>query len=111
MNYPRARGRGLPAIRDDTCITEVAVSYPRARRAALSPHGEYLPASAISIGNKPTIRACVDSHRGGSVIPLDGVAGWLEIAHTHVRDTFEVCIKDSLRDLFTIGEEVPAAAR
>lgn len=53
----------------------------------------------------------MDSHRGGSVIPLDGVAGWLEIAHTHVRDTFEACIRDSLRDLFTIGEEVPAAAR
>jgi len=39
------------------------------------------------------------------------VPGWLEIAHTHVRDTFEACIRDSLRDLFTIGEEVPAAAR
>ena len=44
-------------------------------------------------------------------IPMDGVGDWLEIAHTHVRDIFEACIKDTLRDLFTIREEVPAAAR
>jgi len=44
-------------------------------------------------------------------VPLDGVADWLEIAHTHARDIFEACIKDSLRDLFTIREETPVAAR
>jgi uncharacterized protein (TIGR04255 family) len=44
-------------------------------------------------------------------IPLDGVADWLEIAHTHVRNIFEACIKDTLRDLFIIREETPVAAR
>jgi len=44
-------------------------------------------------------------------VPLDGVADWLEIAHTHARDIFEACIKDSLRDLFTLREETPVAAR
>jgi len=47
----------------------------------------------------------------GQQIPPDGVAGWLEIAHIHVRDIFEACIKETLRDLFTVREEVPAAAR
>lgn len=44
-------------------------------------------------------------------VPLAGVTDWLEIAHTHVRDIFEACIKDLLRDLFVIREEVPAMAR
>jgi len=39
------------------------------------------------------------------------VADWLEIAHTHVRNIFEACIKDTLRDLFIIREETPVAAR
>jgi len=47
----------------------------------------------------------------GQNVPPDGVADWLEIAHTHVRDIFEACIRDTLRDLFTLREEVPAAAR
>ncbi|MGI6502471.1 MAG: TIGR04255 family protein [Candidatus Methanoculleus thermohydrogenotrophicum] len=44
-------------------------------------------------------------------VPLEGVSDWLEIAHAHVLEIFEACIKDSLRDLFVIREEVPAAAR
>ncbi|WP_292518037.1 TIGR04255 family protein [Methanoculleus sp.] len=47
----------------------------------------------------------------GESIPPEGVADWLEIAHTHVRDIFEACIKDTLRDLFTIREKVATAAR
>lgn len=47
----------------------------------------------------------------GESIPLDGVADWLEIAHTHVRDIFEACIKDPLRDLFVLREEAAAPAR
>ena len=43
-------------------------------------------------------------------IPIDGVADWLEIAHTHVRDIFEACIKETLRDLFTVREEATATA-
>ncbi|MDD4253481.1 MAG: TIGR04255 family protein, partial [Methanoculleus horonobensis] len=44
----------------------------------------------------------------GQNIPADAVADWLEIAHTHVRDIFEACIKDTLRDLFTVREEAKA---
>ncbi|KDE54949.1 hypothetical protein EI28_10510 [Methanoculleus sp. MH98A] len=46
----------------------------------------------------------------GQNIPPDGVADWLEIAHTHVRDIFEACIRDTLRDLFTVREEATATA-
>ncbi|WP_342770379.1 MULTISPECIES: TIGR04255 family protein [unclassified Methanoculleus] len=48
---------------------------------------------------------------GEGSVPPDGVADWLEIAHTHVRDIFEACIKDPLRDLFTPRAEETAAAR
>jgi uncharacterized protein (TIGR04255 family) len=47
----------------------------------------------------------------GKSVPPEGVADWLEIAHTHVRDIFEACIKDTLRDLFTLREEATVAAR
>ena len=47
----------------------------------------------------------------GHSIPPEGVADWLEIAHTHVRDIFEACIKDPLRDLFVVREEAAVAAR
>jgi uncharacterized protein (TIGR04255 family) len=48
---------------------------------------------------------------GEMSIPLDGVADWLEIAHAHVRDIFEACIREPLRDLFVIREETPVVAR
>jgi uncharacterized protein (TIGR04255 family) len=45
-------------------------------------------------------------------ISLDGVADWLNEAHSHVEEIFEACIKDPLRELFgQMRVEEPMAAR